>query len=284
MKFYFADCFADKKYQGNQLAVFLPDSPVSDREMQQIANETGFSETAFILSGKKGNGGYDVRIFTPDVEVPFAGHPVLGTAYIIRRILEKEASDTVLLNLKAGQIPVHFAGGEIIMSQNEPEFGKIIAKGAAAAALSLDGADIRDDYPVQLISTGLEAAVVPLVSAAAVSKCHVNYDERQKFIDKYCKCNIIVFAPDGKNLRVRVFMDDTGFLEDPATGSANGCLAAYLLRYDFFGSSTISYSVSQGCEMGRPSRLSVSASLKDGRYDIKVGGRACIVAEGTWNR
>ena len=83
MRFYIVDCFAQEKYQGNQLAVFLPDRPMETQEMQQVAHEIGFSETSFLLSGKQKDGGYDVRIFTPDVEVPFAGHPTLGTAYVI---------------------------------------------------------------------------------------------------------------------------------------------------------------------------------------------------------
>lgn len=108
MKFYIADCFAEAKYQGNQLAVLFPDWPVDDGEMQRIAIETGFSETAFIMSGRRNNGGYDVRIFTTSCEVPFAGHPTLGTAYVIREILESGRPSKVILNLKAGQIPVEF--------------------------------------------------------------------------------------------------------------------------------------------------------------------------------
>jgi len=106
MKFYIVDCFAEEKYQGNELLVVVADRPVSDREQQQIAREINFSETTFILSGKQENGGYDVRIWTPNMEVPFAGHPTLGTAHVIRHCLEKGSADKVLLNLKVGQIPV----------------------------------------------------------------------------------------------------------------------------------------------------------------------------------
>ena len=124
MKFYIADCFAEAKYQGNQLAVLIPDRPVDDGEMQRIAIETGFSETAFIMSGRRSNGGYDVRIFTTSCEVPFAGHPTLGTAYVIREILESGCPSKVILNLKAGQIPVEFTpDGRGIMTQNQPVFG-----------------------------------------------------------------------------------------------------------------------------------------------------------------
>lgn len=282
MKFYIADCFAEGKYQGNQLAVFIPDEVLSDGEMEQIAREIGFSETTFILSGKKEDGGYDVRIFTPDVEVPFAGHPVLGTAYILSHMLEKERTEQVLLNLKAGQIPVTIGKEGITMLQNEPIFGAMVPKDAAAKALSISAQDIRDDYPAQWVSTGLEAVIVPLKSVSALEKCRVNYEARQQFIDEYYKCNILVFAEDQDQLRVRVFMDDTGFLEDPATGSGNGDLAAYLLKHEYFGSHELQYSVSQGSEMGRPSRLSVKARLHDGHYTIQVGGHVHLVAEGNW--
>ncbi len=282
MKFYIVDCFAESKYQGNQLAVLIPDRKITDAEMQQIAKEIGFSETAFILSDKQPNGGYDVRIFTPAIEVPFAGHPTLGTAYIIHHILEQDAGESVILNLQAGQIPVRLLGDELVMSQNQPQFGEILENRTVAGALSLCSEDIREDYPVQWVSTGLEAVIVPLKTIAAVEKCHVDYEERQRFIDEHYACNILVFAEAEDGLRVRVFMEDPGFLEDPATGSANGDLAAYLLKHDFFGSRSLQYAVSQGSEMGRPSRLFVQAAFDGENYQIEVGGHAYLVAEGDW--
>lgn len=282
MKFYLVDCFAEEKYQGNQLAVFLPDRPVSDREMQQIANEMGFSETSFILSGKQPDGGYAVRIFTPDVEVPFAGHPTLGTAHVIRTCLEDGSGGEVRLNLKAGQIPVYAEGGRLIMVQNQPEFGAETPREAVAEALSLTPDRIRDDFPVQLVSTGLEAVIVPLKTVEDLKACRVNHDRLHRFHQDYYKCNVLAFVPEGEGLRVRVFLDDSGFLEDPATGSANGDLAAWLLRHEFFGSRKISCRVSQGTERGRPSVLWVDAGLAEGRYSIRVGGQAYIVAGGQW--
>lgn len=124
--------------------------------------------------------------------------------------------------------------------------------------------------------------MIPLKSTEAIEKCRVDFLERQRFIDKYYKCNLLVFAQESDRLRVRVFMDDTGFLEDPATGSANGCLAAYLLRHNYFHSQRISYEVSQGREIGRPSLLYVQAVLKQDMYTIQVGGKAVIVAHGEW--
>lgn len=282
MKFYIVDCFAQAKYQGNQLAIFVPDRPLSDDEMQKIANEMGFSETSFILSGKQPNGGYDVRIFTPAVEVPFAGHPTLGTAHVIQTHFESNPAQEIRLNLKAGQIPVFTDEYGLTMSQNQPEFGITIEKDAVAAALSIHADDIRDDFPVQEVSTGLEAVIVPLKTVEALERCHVDYDKLAAFHQAYCKCNVLAFVPQETGLRMRVFMDDPGFLEDPATGSANGNLAAYLLHHHFFSSNELSYTVSQGSEMGRPSTLLIKASLKNGIYTIHVGGQAHIVANGEW--
>lgn len=283
MQFYIVDVFAEEKYQGNQLAVFIPDRDVSDTEMQQIAVETGFAETSFILSDKKSNGGYDVRIFTPGMEVPFAGHPTLGTAFVIWSALEQRASEKVILNLKVGQIPVTVKDGRFTMSQNEPEFGARIEKSLLAEVLSVQPEDIREDYPAQWVSTGLGSIIVPLKSRAALVQSHVNHDAFQRFIEEHFKCNILVFVPESDTLRVRVFTDDPGFPEDAATGSANGNLAGYLLKYNFFGSGEIHYQVRQGVEMGRPSLLHVDASLKADRCTILVGGNVHFVAEGKWN-
>ncbi len=114
-RYYIVDVFAKEKYAGNQLAVVLMSEKIDDAQMQRIADEFHFSETTFISSTEKRNNGYDVRIFTPREEVPFAGHPTLGTAYIIRNEIEKSSGDTILLNLKAGQIPVSFETGGLGM-------------------------------------------------------------------------------------------------------------------------------------------------------------------------
>jgi len=282
MKFYIVDCFAEQKYQGNQLAVFIPDYEISTEEMQQIANEIGFSEATFILSDQQENGGYDVRIFTPAVEVPFAGHPTLGTAYVIHQVMEQGASERVILNLRAGAISVEVDGENLVMTQNEPEFGEKFDKKILAEVLSIDEKDIQDDYPVQWVSTGLGAVIVPLKSVEAMKKCRVNHMLFENFIENYCRCNVLVFWGDHQHLRVRVFMDDPGFLEDPATGSANGNLAGYLLKHHYFKKSKLQYSVSQGSEMGRPSVLNIQAELVDERFTILVGGKVIKVAEGYW--
>jgi trans-2,3-dihydro-3-hydroxyanthranilate isomerase len=283
MKFYIVDCFAEQKYQGNQLAVFVPDYDIGMAEMQQIAREINFSETTFILSGKEENDGYQVRIFTPDIEVPFAGHPTLGTAFVIHQKIELGQTDKVILNLGVGPSTVTVDPNGLTMSQNQPEFGRIINKKIVADLLQIGEDEIRDDYPIQWVSTGLPCFVIPLRDSKAIQKCVIHHDRFKHFIETEYKCNMLVFTQDeDHHLNVRVFMDDPGFLEDPATGSANGNLAGYLLKHDFFHNSHLQYTVSQGVDMGRPSTLHIGGELTGGMYRIQVGGKVYMVAEGLW--
>lgn len=283
MKFYIVDCFAREKYQGNQLAVFLPEKDISAEEMQKIALEIGFSEVSFIMSGKQENGGYRVRIFTPDEEIPFAGHPTLGTAFVIWKVLENGESDCVRLNLDVGQIPVFMEGDVLTMTQNQPEFGEIIDKDVLAEVLSVEPACIRDDYPVQWVSTGLAAHIVPMVNSDAVKQCRINHPRFQEFLSKHDPCSLLVFSVESTSeLKVRVFVHDTGYKEDPATGSANGDLAGYLLKHEMLGGKRLAYTVYQGAEARRPSLLHINAEETDGVYSILVGGSVSLVAQGNW--
>lgn len=287
LPFFLVDVFAEHKYQGNQLAVFTNAGGLSDAEMQNIAHETNFAETSFILSGKKENGGYDVRIFTPDYEVPFAGHPTLGTAYIIRNEIEDGRSENIILNLKAGQIPViPDEEGNLWMKQNPPRFGQCVSPGTIAEILGITLNDIDKRFPVQEASTGLASVIVPLNTLDAVKRCRINHDRYTRFLKEELKDILLVFTdqtyhPDN-TLSVRVFADDTGYPEDAATGSANGNLAAYLLEHDYFSKAKLKYNVEQGYEMGRPSLLKVQAEKFGGQFDINVGGKVILTARGEW--
>ncbi len=152
MKFYILDCFAQEKYQGNELLVVFADRPINEREQQNIAREINFSETTFVLSDKQANGGYDVRIWTPNAgEIPFAGHPTLGTAYIIQRVIEGGKAEEVKLNLKVGQIVVRTSQNGMTMTQNPPVFGTLVKKEEIAAAFEIAADEICGDYPIQLV-------------------------------------------------------------------------------------------------------------------------------------
>lgn len=284
MKFYIVDCFAEEKYQGNELLVLKADRPVSDEEQQKIAREINFSETTFILSDKQENGGYDVRIWTPNVgEMPFAGHPTLGTAHVIRHCYEGGGNDTVKLNLKVGQIPVAVTEDGMTMSQNPPEFGEVVQREEIAEVFGIEAEEIDEKYPVQWVSTGLEAVIIPLKSRKTLAEIKMDRSAFERYIDRHPKnyCNHLFFVDTGeKSLAARCMMED--FVEDPATGSANGDLAGYLLEHDYYSSQDIRYTVIQGEDMGRKSILHVHAARKDEDWTIEVGGNCFIVAQGEW--
>ncbi|NRD77040.1 PhzF family phenazine biosynthesis protein [Bacillus sp. BRMEA1] len=282
------DVFSQGKYTGNQLAVFKNAGNISDREMQQIAKEIHFSETTFILSDKESAGGYDVRIFTPNEEVPFAGHPTLGTAYIIQNEILNEPTDKLLLNFKGGQIPVSFDRQEEIiwMKQNKPTFGQIVDSNKVSEVLNIGKESIDDQFPIQEVSTGLPVIIVPLKSLEAVKKVRVNKEKYYELIENTDAKAIMVFSPETydstNDLNVRDFADYFGVPEDAATGSSNGCLASYLIKYRYFEKSEISIRVEQGYEIKRPSLLFLKAHENNGEITVHVGGQVDKVAQGEW--
>jgi trans-2,3-dihydro-3-hydroxyanthranilate isomerase len=288
LTFYLVDVFAEEKYSGNQLAVVRNASGLTTSQMQKIANEMHFSETAFILSDKKQNTEYDVRIFTPANEVPFAGHPTLGTAYIIKNKMIDEPTDKVVLNLKVGRIPVKFQmekgkDARLWMKQIPPTFGKILDAATVSNVLNLDVHEIDREYPIQEVSTGLPFVIVPLKTLDAVKRVRIDRDKHMKMVEK-TQSEILVFSPETyfkeNDLNVRVFVDLYGIPEDPATGSANGCLAAYLSRYRYFGDDKVNVKVEQGFEIGRPSLLYLKAHQKRNEIHVFVGGKVIMVASG----
>lgn len=285
MPFYIVDVFAERKYAGNQLAVFRQAKDLSGEEMQRIARETNFSETTFILRDEPHDGGYDVRIFTPAEEVPFAGHPTLGTAHIIRNEILKGKADEIVLNVKVGKIPVAFnRDGTSWMKQIEPEFGEQHPAEAIAAVLNLAVDDIDGRFPVQEVSTGLPFFIVPLRTLAALKSAKVNRDRYFALIEDTRAKGMLVFCPQaheaGNDISVRVFVDYFGVPEDPATGSGNGCLAGYLVKYRYFGKDSIDLRSEQGYEIGRPSLLLLKAERRDRKIPISVGGKSVTVAKG----
>jgi trans-2,3-dihydro-3-hydroxyanthranilate isomerase len=285
LRFYIVDVFAESKYAGNQLAVFRSAGVLSGEEMQRLARETHYSETTFILNDEPRAGGWDVRIFTPGEEVPFAGHPTLGTAHVIREEIRAGAAGKVVLNLKVGQIPVTFAaGGTSWMEQVEPEFGKLHAAENLAAILGLPLSDLDERFPVQEVSTGLPFFIVPLKTLAALKQAKIDRDKYYAYIEDTRAKGVLIFCPQAhesaNDISVRVFVDYFGVPEDPATGSGNGCLAGYLVKHRYFGKGSIDIRSEQGYEIGRPSLLLLRAEDAAGHIHISVGGKCIIVAKG----
>jgi trans-2,3-dihydro-3-hydroxyanthranilate isomerase len=285
---HFVDVFAQGKYTGNQLAVVCEASNMFTDEMLTFTRETNFSEATFIESSDTTEGGYDVRIFDPAEEIPFAGHPTLGTAFIIREYLRDDLPEEVVLNLGVGQIPVwvedHDGYETYWMRQIQPTFDDEFSPNLFADILGLDTADIDDSHPIRLVSTGLPTVVVPLTSLSAVQRAETQLGPYyNRLIDSYGNLNVLVFSSEtseDNDLHVRVFADCAGVPEDPATGSSNGCLAAYLVEHDYFDTDEIEVTVEQGYEMNRPSLLQLRASRSPDGINVEVGGRVISVLDG----
>jgi trans-2,3-dihydro-3-hydroxyanthranilate isomerase len=291
--FLILDVFATGKYTGNQLAVCLEAGDLTDLQMQQIAREINFSETTFITNSTQVNGGYDTRIFTPTTELPFAGHPTLGTAFAIQQEIVKSPIDRVNLNYKVGQISVdlNYLDREpdiLWMHQRQTKFYEPIATDTLAAVIGVNPTDLDMRYPIEPVSTGLPFIIMPFKTLAAVSQAKLNLNLYYKAVANLPAQAILLFCPEpidsDRQLHVRVFTEWYGIPEDAATGSANGCLAAYLARHQYFGSPNVDITVEQGVEMGRPSLLYLRAEDTPNSCPVSIGGRVIKIAKGEFIR
>jgi trans-2,3-dihydro-3-hydroxyanthranilate isomerase len=272
-RFKIADVFTDRALAGNQLAVVLEAEGLDASAMQAIAREFNFSETTFVTPSNEPGCDWRVRIFTPVYELPMAGHPTVGTAVVLRE--EGIVEARVVFELGVGPTPVEFgADGLAWMTQPEARFLATVGDRAlVAAALSLLPDDIRDDLPLQVVSSGNPFLIVPIVSMEALGRMKANMELWDQATASMERGGVYGFAETGKGrLRSRMFAPALGVAEDPATGSAAGPVGAYLARH----LGVTSLLIEQGVEMGRPSVLHVDASAARPR----VGGRAVIVASG----
>jgi trans-2,3-dihydro-3-hydroxyanthranilate isomerase len=289
MRFYIVDVFAESKLSGNQLAVFRDCSKLTTAAMQRIAREMHYSETTFLTSDEPHGGGYDVRVFTPGYELPFAGHPTLGTAYIVQSQIIRRRVDQVTLNMKVGQIPVTFsysrgAPDVLWMRQKPPVFGKSFSRSRIARVLGLSLVDLDSRFPARLVSTGVPFVIVPLTGLKAIRRIKIDQDALAKLFKETKSIVILVFSPETyseeNDLNVRVLGLANDIPEDPATGSGNGCLAAYLVKQRYLGTKKIEVRVEQGYEINRRSLLLLRADETPGGIEVRVGGRVRFVAKG----
>jgi trans-2,3-dihydro-3-hydroxyanthranilate isomerase len=283
------DVFAEAPYGGNQLAVVLNANDLSSDEMQRVALEMNYSETTFVISEKEVDGGFPVRIFTPSLELPFAGHPTLGTAWVIRRHLAPAGQELIRLNLGVGQVPVSFEkeqdGRELAWLSAPPiELGPTYASEQIASALRLAPGDVDQRAPVQQVSAGISVTIVPVRGLDALRRSGLD-PQACSFLEKegippfvYLFCGE---PHSGENdLAARFFFDANGIREDPATGSATACLGSYLLEHQYFPGPELSLRVEQGQEIGRPSLLLLRARKGEEVHEIKVGGHVIPTASG----
>jgi len=267
------DVFTDRPFGGNQLAVFPSGRDVADDTMQQLARELLIAETTFVLPREK-DGDHRVRIFTPERELPFAGHPTVGTTWV----LTGGQDGTRRLELGVGTIEVTVRNGFVEMQQPLPQFGEIFADVAAIArSLSLDVADIAE-APIQQVSSGLPLYFVRVRGLDAMRRIRV--------VPGPIKDPLYVFTTEtvepGSTLHARMFAVSLGVAEDPATGGAQGPLAAYCVRYGIVPAGPeVRVRTEQGFEIGRRSILDARLIIGDGKLvSVYAGGRVVPMGGG----
>jgi trans-2,3-dihydro-3-hydroxyanthranilate isomerase len=284
------DVFSSKALEGNSLAVFFDGGGLSDAEMQSIAKEMNLSETTFILprdAETERESGVRVRIFTVQEELPFAGHPTLGTAFALRG---ETGAKQITLELTVGRVPVRFedATGQTVfgeMTQVDPVFGMQHDREAVARATGLSVEEFDPSLPIETVSTGLAYTIAPLKSLAVIQKLRVDLNRANEYLEKtggkflyFVACETIDPAA---RLHARMLFYNG---EDPATGSAAGCTAAWMLAHGV-AEPDERVLIEQGIEMGRPSRIFVRAARQNDSGDnrivnVRVGGNAIEVMRG----
>jgi trans-2,3-dihydro-3-hydroxyanthranilate isomerase len=279
--FRFVDVFTTTPLAGNQLCVVPEPVDLDDARMQALAKEVGFSETTFVT----GFGGdrYAMRIFTPDRELPFAGHPTIGTAFVM--VSEGRVTSPAVQAVAAGDIPVEvdLETGLAWMTQLAPRFGPVFEDRellARAAGLAPD--DLDPDLPAQTVSTGLPPLIVPIRDLETLRRARID----QRFVAEACERSggdeLYLFATHADGVTARYFGPEPGILEDPATGSAAGPLGAYLAEHGLAGMPG-TVTILQGEQVGRPSELHVEVAREDGSWRVRVGGGVRLIGEGTFH-
>ena len=292
------DVFTQTPLAGNPLAIFPDASGLSDAEMEALAREMNLSETTFIFprdAATEARDGKKVRIFTVETELPFAGHPTVGTAlYLYASEPNPKEAAEIILDLKAGKIPVRFtassenagprvdghAFGE--MRQRDPEFGTPLAREEVARVIGIADDEISGEWPVQPVSTGLTFAIVPFRNRQTLSDLKFSYSQAAEFLRKSGTSFFYFLCPERREgqLEARARMFFYGG-EDPATGSAAGCAASWMVQHGV-AKSDEQVVIRQGDECRRPSEMHVRATREDGRVsNVRVGGYAVEILRGT---
>lgn len=281
------DVFTDKKFGGNQLAIFEDATKIPPEMFQNIARELNLSETVFLFP-KNSDGSHPMRIFTPVKELPTAGHPSIGTAYFLAQKFEKKESNhkiTLAQNIGLIEVEIKMSKkGPLLatMYQVLPSFGKIFGNRAEIAQLlNLTISDLMD-YPIQEVSCGVPYVIVPVRTVENIQNLTFNTQIWEELQYKLKNKSIYVFTPVGLlpngDLHGRMFAPEIGIIEDPATGSANGPLACYLFKYNIKKGPLVS---EQGFEINRPSTIYIEIESEKGVIkNVKVGGQAVFVGKG----
>lgn len=294
-----ADVFTEVIFGGNPVAVFPDAEGLSDEEMQKIAREMNLSETSFVLPATDSQADVRVRFFTPSSELPFAGHPTIGTHVVLARLGRYEITGPVTRvwqQVGIGTLPVDLitdskgSTSRAVMTQGEARHGeKFEDRDTLARALGLTPTDLHPELPAQVFSTGLPGLIIPLASLDAIQRINLDIGTFNEMCRKMSVTGAEVFTlqtlDKAHHAHVRNFDPLLGVFEDPATGSMAGALGAYLLANRVFeyeeGLSTTHMVIEQGYEMGRPSLIEVEVDVTEGAVtEVRVSGEVVIVAEG----
>ena len=285
LKYKLVDVFASEPFQGNQLAVFLDTGNLDAADMQSIAREMNLSECTFLQDPEgdaAASGKIRTRIFTVEEELPFAGHPTLGTAFVLRELLGR---DEITLSLKVGDVHVKFIRNESglygEMVQPEPVFGKTHNPEEIAQILRVHPDEIDDTIPIESVSTGNEFIIVPFKRLETLENIRPDFGLMEKYIRDHGGhfFYLVSFETVNRNAILHARMKFYGG-EDPATGSAAGPATAWLLKHGKLEPDKQAF-IEQGIEMKRPSVIYIKGSLKNGKpLEIRVGGYCFFVGEG----
>ena len=278
--FRLVDVFTPTPLSGNQLCVVPDPVELDEAAMQALAKEIGFSETTFVTEAAGDR--YAMRIFTPDAELPFAGHPTLGTAFVL--VSEGRVTSPGTQTTAAGDVPVEVdvASNSAWMTQLPVEFGRVFddrALIARAAGLGLD--DLEPDLPVQTVTTGLLWTIVPVRDADRLARAQRDGRALEEVVMISGDEGLYLFAMTDAGATARMFDAGHGIGEDPATGSAAGPLGAYLAEHGL-GGMPGSILVRQGERVGRPSELHVEVRDEGGRWRVRVGGGVHVIGSGAF--
>ncbi len=294
-QFYTVDVFTDQVFGGNQLAVFPKAEGLTDQQMQMIARELNLSETTFVFPPEDPNNTRKVRIFTPGAELPFAGHPTLGTAHVLvaaGEVATNGAVTEIVVEEAVGPIPVSIPKRDSIRTFAQlsaaqmPVFGPPPpARKDLAAILSISPEDIPAHEPVEAVSCGVPYLFLPLTGLEAMARIRINAMLWDEILGDYWATAVFAWTREtvhsGSDIHARMFAPAIGIVEDPATGSAAAALAGYLGVREGAQTGTLRWLVEQGLEMQRPSFLEVEADKQEGEITaVRVGGSTVPVSRG----
>ncbi|TDE29909.1 PhzF family phenazine biosynthesis protein [Flavobacterium ranwuense] len=283
LSFYIVDVFTERKYAGNQLAVFLEAGVLSDEQMQKIAREINFAESTFITKLEPKISAAEIRIFTPEHEMKFAGHPIIGTSWVLMNKIFENQSEKIALSVPIGEIPVHQSGDLVWLQAAQPEFLDTFSAEDFLTFSNLSSADFDDAFPIQEVTTGSAFVIVPVKNKKVLENLILDKNKMDEWLHANCKTNhraLYFYCLEETELISRMLcIENNQLIEDAATGSASTCLQAFLLKYY---SPEIQIINHQGDFINRSSQIYFDGKLTENHFDIKIGGKTQFIAKGEW--